>query len=483
MSWAGIAVALLLPWACGTAWVAYLLRKSGEQPPHNFVLSIGYGFFIGLLGTTVLLRAWDALSGSVSFGAVSAILGALTLAAAMCLWRSPVPAHANINNSTSNDSSGWQLVGIALLLVWIGIRYGTMTQELLLRPLFAWDAWMNWAPKAITWYHLGTLAPWVEPWQWYGHADGYSTGNWISSGYPEGVPLVQLWFMLGAGTWDHGAVYIAWLLAPLALGAALYGHLRLAHMAALPAVLIVYLLLNMPFFNVHTVLAGYADSWLAAVFGLAVIALRQWRLSRQGSWLLLWLAMAILCAMLKNPGIILCAILVIAGLREAMRMPRWIEAAVVGVAAAVAALLVISSATVPIPLLGEVGWTEGELALGRIGRFAIEYHPVAGAFAESFFQSTNWNLLFYFMLPLLMWLLWRHRGSVLNPPAEVVALLGACAFVGFSFFFTNRFGGALNFSTVNRALLYLAPPLLFCLAVGVTQARVQASAPDTKPGS
>ena len=64
----------------------------------------------------------------------------------------------------------WQKAVVTVLLALLAWRYLTILQELLLRPLYAWDAWMNWAPKAIVWFHLEHLIEFVNPEQWLSRA-------------------------------------------------------------------------------------------------------------------------------------------------------------------------------------------------------------------------------------------------------------------------------------------------------------------------
>lgn len=70
------------------------------------------------------------------------------------------------------------------------------------------------------------------------------------------------------------------------------------------------MLLNLPYVNIHSVLTGYADLWLAATFGLATFALHGWRCARHCSYALLALFFAVACALIKVPGIVLGASIV-----------------------------------------------------------------------------------------------------------------------------------------------------------------------------
>lgn len=462
-SFAGIAVALLLPWFTGCALTAWMLRGTGQRC--KWVV-LGHGFFLGYLLTIVLLRAFDAIgmfSHFIAVAAVMALVGAIAAAAAM-RGTATIPPRP----MAATPVSRWQWVVVALLATWIALRYGLMARELTLRPLFAWDAWMNWAPKAITWFHLGEMVPFIHESQWYdpGNEEAYTLGNRWSSLYPPGVPLIMTWFMLGADSWNASSVYIAWIAAPLALGMAMYGHLKLAGVRVLSAVLVTYLVLNMPFMNVHTVLAGYADIWLAGSFTMAIFALREWRLTRQSGWALVFVAMLALCSQLKNPGILLAMILAVFGLREWLRLPRRLELGAVCVALILFITVVGLGTEIPLPVIGTVSFSGGVLQAGYIGTYEVTWHPeVLAAVGTSFFRSINWNLLFYGLPLLLLLAAWRRRPVVALPPGEVLALFACAAFLGFAFFYTDRYTGAVNFSTLNRAILYLVPASVFCLAL------------------
>jgi hypothetical protein len=440
-----------------------MLRATGQRC--KWVV-LGHGFFLGNLLTIVLLRAFDAVGMLSNFIAIAAAMAVVAVAATLAATRGnaatppgPVPA---------TPMSRWQWGVVALLAAWIALRYGLLARELTLRPLYAWDAWMNWAPKAITWLHLGEMVPFIHESQWYdpGNEGAYTLGNRWSSLYPPGVPLIMTWFMLGADAWNASSVYIAWIAAPLALGMAMYGHLRLAGVRLVPAALVAYLVLNMPFVNVHTVLAGYADIWLAGSFAMAIFALREWRLTRHGGWALVFLAMLGLCSQLKNPGILLAMILAVFGLREWLRLPARLELGAVGIALGLCVIVVGLGTEIPLPVIGTVSFSDGVLQAGYIGTYDVTWHPeVLAAVGTSFFRSVNWNLLFYALPPLLLLAAWRKRPVIALPPGEVLALFACATFLAFAFFYTDRYRGAVNFSTLNRAILYLVPASIFCIAL------------------
>ncbi|MDZ7785137.1 MAG: hypothetical protein U5K56_20040 [Halioglobus sp.] len=459
LSLPGLLVALVLPWATGTLWVRWLLHPDGGR--FSLLLSLGYGFFAGIFAVTLIVRAWDAAGLALNFTLLSAVVAALG-AAALLLQRTLPRVTVQ---GTGIRTPPWQLAVAAVLLGLLGWRYITLAQELLLRPLFAWDAWMNWAPKAIVWFHQGALVEFVSPEQWEQGAgeNAYTLGNRQSWDYPPTVPLIQLWVMLGAGIWDHGAIYLPWLLAALSMGAVLFGHMRLAGLPLALSSAGCYLVLSLPFMNVHTALPGYADLWQAAAFTLGVCALFEWRRTRHRSWACLWVLMAVMCTQLKVPGIVLGLVIIGCGLRAWLDLrPRTeLVVLVAGVLALVLAMLF--EVSFYLPYLGEVSLDTRKLVVGRIGSFDVQYHPVGHVFVDTFLQMINWNLLAYLLPLFLLYALLRGR-LLRPPPAEVLAVALAALLIVSVFFFTGYYRPALNFATLNRALLYPIPALIFvCL--------------------
>ncbi|MDX1734588.1 MAG: hypothetical protein R3228_09475, partial [Halioglobus sp.] len=354
VSWVGLAIALLLPWLCGSVWVCLLLRGTGRA---NAALLLGQGFFVGHFGVTLLLRLWDAIGLPLGFLPLSIVLALLSLAGLLLLrGRRTVAVAASARGRTGPAAA----LCIGVLLLMLLSRYVVLAQELLLRPLYGWDAWMNWVPKAIVWYHHGSLVDFVSPAAWLnpGPAETYTLGNTEAWDYPISVPLIQLWAMLAAGTTDHPALYLSWLLTPLCLALLLYGHLRLAGLGSAACIGACYVLLSMPYINVHTALAGYADLWLGAVFGAAVCALYEWSQCRQWRHAVLCLVLAAFCAQIKVTGIFLGLIVVALLLRAWLRLSPWQDLLAAAAMLAGFAVLMTAGASFTLPHLGQVvlGW-------------------------------------------------------------------------------------------------------------------------------
>jgi hypothetical protein len=354
-----------------------------------------------------------------------------------------------------------------LLLGLIAWRYLTLLQELLLRPLYAWDSWMNWVPKAVVWYQHGDLVNFISPEAWLQHRghDAYTLGNRQAIFYPLTVPLIQLWGMLAVGTWDDSSIFLPWLMAPLAMGLALFGHLRLSGVPFLVAVIACYLMLNLPYLNVHAVLAGYADIWVTSAFGLAVCALYEWRQTRHWAYAALVLALALLCSQLKNPAVVLAIILVICVARGWFGLKPSVELTMLALVGIVVALLLVFGFSADLPYFGHIELQDGVVKWGKYGQLELEFHDVSKPFLETFFVMINWNLWWYFLLPYTIYRSYR-TGIMRMPTDEVLAVLGALAFVGMIFVFSKYYVVALNYVTLNRALLYPVPAMIFCVFLG-----------------
>ena len=58
------------------------------------------------------------------------------------------------------------------------------------RPLFPWDAWMQWGTKARVWFELRTMAPFVTASEWL-QATGPNVYFDAAPHYPATVPLLR----------------------------------------------------------------------------------------------------------------------------------------------------------------------------------------------------------------------------------------------------------------------------------------------------
>jgi hypothetical protein len=356
-------------------------------------------------------------------------------------------------------------------------RYCTIAQEIVLRPLYPWDAWMNWAPKAIAWFHLHDLVPYISPTEWLqttGDKLAYTTGAQNAWKYPVTIPLIQLWGMLGAGTSEQNFSNLPWLFAPLAFALALYGHLRLLGASALLATLACYMLLSIPFINVHAALAGYADMWLAFAFGAAVLSLHEWQQSRHWSWGALSLFFAFACTQLKLPGLVLGAIITMVFLISLIKLSNRVRLIAVMLATICLLYIAFIGINLNIPTVGQIEISSSKIALPCLGIFQLEYHPVHQALFRTIFSMANWNILWYLFAAVLSVKLLRKE--FFKPASlELQAIVLLLLFFFIVFYFTHIYEFVLDYSTVNRVLLYAVPAMVFYIFKNITLWQVSLS--------
>ena len=464
-------LALGIPWLAGTLWVRALWRDS---PAGGWPLAWGYGYFLGLLAAILLLRIQAMIGWPLDWVGPTLILAFSGLVGGVVAWR------RGGFQFPSLDKEGWRVAPggferglFILLLVWLGWRLFLLAQEVWLRPLYPWDAWTTWGVRARVWSELRELVPFVSPEQWLVDvsASAYTVHAWE---YPDAVSLLALWPTLAFGGWYEPVAHLPWLGAAIALGLGFYGQARLWGAAPLTALIFVWLLLSLPILDTHVALAGYADLWLAAVFGLAVCALLQW--ARTGNrWQgVLALLLALACPWLKREGLV-WALLLIPAATVVWTPRRYWPLLAGGCLLALVGWWMVGGIVFTVTGWGQVELTPTVAQLPLLDRFELRYHDVWEPVARNLLILGNWHLLGYLVLIALLWGLpqtfaepWRLAGMIVT---------GSGLFMLFALFFlTEAYLWAVQYTSINRVFLHFAPALLFwALTVSVRQSPVASS--------
>ena len=418
---------------------------------------LGQGYLLGILATCLILFLWGTVILSFHFWLTASCIFALGIGGLIAIkFQAPAAPHAQ---DAAEKPGLVRSLAILILLSLIVLRYTTLLQEVSLRPLYAWDAWMNWVPKSLVWFNHQEFTSFVSPDQWLlsqPESGVYTLGASGAWRYPNLIPLIQLWSMLGAGVSEHNLIFAPWLLVVLALGLSLYGYLRLAGASVLMSTTACYLLLNLPYVNVHTALSGYADIWVMAAFGSAVFALQEWEQRRDSSQAAIALLMAALCTQMKVPGIIFASIVAFAFLLillKAFTRPR-----VYFLFAALAVMLLVISygLAIDIPTIGYLSLSFDGVTVPYIGTFQFSYHPVHEAFTNTLFLMINWNMLWYLLIVSIICGCFKLE-IMKKSLASLLCLSLALLFILFVYYFTERYTFALDYTQINRALIYLSP--------------------------
>ena len=467
-----LTLALILPALVGVSWLMRFWKNS------HWTAIAGYGYLLGILATTLAMLLWDTLGLQLSFWPLATFLVLVSL---LPLFFKCAPTTGTVSSHTPPVQSIWSRGAFWLLLGLLLLNYGGIFLEILWRPLYPWDAWMNWAPKAKVWFELRELTSWVTPGDWlHGTHPGtaYTLGNPEASRYPSLVPLIQTWTALGLGSWKDNLINLPWLQCAAALGLGFYGQARNLGVRPLNAMILVFLLLTLPLINVHTALAGYADLWLTTFFGLSAISLFLWSQTREPIQFILFVLLALACTQIKMPGVIWAALL----------LPAWLISLWPRFMSMAGTLLLITGGaifwqtgggSIEIPGLGKLAITMKRIIIPGLGYYAIDYHPVWKAVADQYLFKGSWHLLMWVFPLTLLYAALRRKFSLQLLPATVL-VLEILVFLFLAFFFTSHYREALDGTTLNRASLPAIPVLFFYVMMLLQEKGSESSPPASE---
>lgn len=433
----------------GGLWLNLLVPGT---TPGRVTLVWGNGLLIGLLAIPLLMRLLDALGLPLSFPVTASLPAALILIAALAntFWRPATVVGPILPSDFANLSSPYKLFFLFLAML-MAVRVTTLGLELLERPLFPWDATMHWATKARVWFDSASIVPFVENDQWLElGGEGVFTDH--HPGYPITTPLLQVWMNLATGHWDESLMNLPWLLCLIALGAVFYGQMRAAGTGSIIAIAFTYMLLSMPLINTHVALAGYADLFLGACYGAAIMAFHNWSVHRQRWQAILALVFALSCTLVKNEGLFWLLTFI----------PALVVLLLPGRKAVVLlAFLLLTLLTLLMLLPGDF-----VLAGHSLDRLGIHYRPRAlSGIAKSIWVHASWHLFGYLLLCLLPvgLIVARRQGS--RYLGITTVLVSAAGLFLVLFLFTGYASGAVRFTAVGRISVQLVPGLLFLVAL------------------
>ena len=356
-----LAVGHALVWAAGICLASlprwWRERRAGgpiaARADGEFAWTLGAGWLVGAFVLTLVMRG-ASLAG-IPLGRLAVGLPLLLVIAAgvglalssgrqatLERWRSAI-----LDVTRTTIGSGLpplQRVLWLALLGWLAFRFGLLLVEATTRPLYPWDAWMQWATKARVWFELKAIVPFA-PFDVWLPANGAVYFD-AAPHNPATVPLWQVWSALLIGRWDDAHTNLAWWCTAVAIGLLVYGFLRSAGGSRWLAIVGAWLAGSLPIANVHVALAGYADLPLAAYVTLAMLAGWRWARLRRTEDLLLLLLCLVALPTIKNPGKA-WLVLLLPGIAVAA-WPRWGLRAAGLIACAGALALLILAQTNPV---------------------------------------------------------------------------------------------------------------------------------------
>jgi hypothetical protein len=425
-------------------------------------MAFGYGVVLGLLGAaaaTALSARADTTHAWTHAAPWLALVAALP--AAFALYRQyRAPALTVVGGE---NVEYWKYAAIAAALASLFWRGSLVASEVLLRPTYPWDAWDAWAVKSKTWYLLGHHVPFVAVADWLhnGAAELYSGPAWA---YPPTLGWMQVWFASAAGGWIEQLVNLPWFALWVGMLLGHFGQWRALGVNRATAAICLYLLGSLPLLTSHVALAGYADLWIATLFGFAMLAWLRWQEHGERGQLV----MALLCAgtlpLIKLEGMVWCVSL-LAAIGFGALSPRWRWRAAAVALAVLLLVVLVGQAQV---LFAAIGWVRSGsrvVDIPVIGKLSLAWHgdAAAGVF-HSLFTQSNWHLLWWVVPPAIVW---RWRALWASDALRLCALLllGCFGLLLFLFVFTDAAEWAESYTAVNRLIMHITPAVVSLLAL------------------
>lgn len=339
-----------------------------------------------------------------------------------------------------------QIAVVTVLSVLIAVRILTLLPDVLLRPLFAWDAWTVWGYEARVWLEMGGYVEFLPRTEWLSAPpDAFIRHGLIA--YPQIVPALILWAVAGAEAWTGVGPGLLWLSAACWIGLIIFGVLRQSGLSLPWALGAAYVFLSAPLVNAHVALYGYADLWVAAV--IAAFAALLLMAGRTGERL--WYALSVLVLLplpfIKEEGL------------------YWL---ILGVAALLTGWTRLGLRAMFMILLGGLGliWIVQVLGFDPVGlvtrgRLSLSPEVLATAIvgaARHAFVWFDWHLFGFLSVLLMVVLLFLTK-----PAAEWRTLATFCLLGMGLLWLVTPMTGAGAFLTIgtlfSRLLLQLAPVL------------------------
>ena len=318
--------------------------------------------------------------------------------------------------------------------------------EALNRPLFAWDATMNWATKSRVWFFKGELVPFIEKGTWLEipNPTAFTSSN---DDYPATVPLLHVWIAVAIARWSEVEISLPWPFMMVALVLLIYGEGRALRGSRLEGAAFAYFVASLPMVGANVALAGLADVF-AGLLLLSVVSTLYRAVDRSDAgYFLLAGIFAISLATTKNEGVF------------------WVLAVVAGFVFAALPSLKLKLGVSAAALIGAVLFAVA-LSSFTVGGNSFEsldvYFRMDGAQAlfERTLATDSWHLaVFVWAAAVLTWACLRVPRTSINSVGFAVLIM--LTFYAFLFTFTLYARGAISGAATARVLLQLAPSLTF----------------------
>lgn len=470
-----LALAIILPWGAGVSLYSWLSYKKDNI---SYMELYGYGFLLGQLVLWLIFLGLDKINVKLSFYLVAFFLFFIALG------RRNFFISRNKAFGVQNKKELELDALFICLLILLLIRGAVLFFECIFQPIIAWDAMMNWAPRAKIWFYEQNLEPIVSFNDWIKAPEMLRTS--YAWHYPPGVPFSQMWIAMALQRWDEYLINLPWFFLWVSMGMVLYSQLCQLKINPIFSLLATYMLLSMPIVNMHVALAGYADLWVAAALLLSTLSALCWledKKSYEQLGIILILCVALL--FLKVPGLIWAVTII--GCLVIFALPKRVLLMLLCISGlAVLIWYGVGGFVGKLPVLGDVVVTPERLRINLFNFDSSDFkynHKVWSALYMHLYDFISWNGLFYYMPIAMVVIVYRFYW---DPIAQfVLSLTVFCILeLGLVFFFSPRSDWIIDGTTTNRAILHVVPIFIILIALSFRKSvGVQLLARDHSPHS
>jgi len=456
-----------LPW-----WFGYLIIQiiSGRKENEIVLIAIGYGYFIGCL-LVIGLCILYSLSWKFSILLASVILATINIMLFLYIKKRTLSTDKIIrrihgykllcNNTTVRIIC---TIGLAIIVT----RLVSLGAEIILQPLYPWDAYTSWLPKARLWFLSNELLPVIDGWKWMsGHNMPEDIYVHVSARERNYLSYITLWHSMAIGYWDESLSLLPWLLAIAAFICAIAGQLLEADLPIPVIILVILLYLSMPILNSHVALPGYADLWVSIFVTLAIASLYH-RSSQIGHLQSLLAGVMILsCLLVKSQSgtVWACLLFLVAVVSYLDITMRKIYLIVISSAIACLSLILIEV---------DIGDPKGINLIFNADLIKIPYLFNSATpsvdeimkrliiIIKNLFFYSNWGLFWYLFIFSIISVI--KSASIITPPSIIFFVLSSISIVLTYVFMVNYTNVSID-TVINRGFLHVVPAYLFIISI------------------
>lgn len=454
-------IVILLPLFIGVGLPFYILLSTEKS---NWQKLLGDSFFIGVFIVVVVLNIFQLMAINLNIPmtfTVFSIFAMISLLIVIFLNRKSISISSRTGFQFKISSHIFYLSFFIIIVLHL---YHIIMQNTSM-PLIGWDAWNGWVAKAKIWHYHGISEPLINRFVWL-QSDSVLTNPIVH--YPDGLSLLYL-FESGYWGWNEtelNAIYPAMFIA---LIFSFFGNIKILTDSRIYPWVAVLMLVTIPMVNIHLVLAGYADIWIAAFLVLSIFNAQMFLDKPHIKSFLSVAIFSIAMVLFKLESWVWLAIFVSAFFLSVLSTNKRKLLYVIFVSVCFIWWL-NDGLSINLPM-GELIIKPNLIQIPALGSYSLTFLNTTTSLLEALFFSKSWGLLWY-LIPVVIFLTIRikNKNTLVLPG---LFLIFTVLFLFVLFYMTYASVFANDFTSSNRIVMHIVPLFIYLLVQVVNQYRLQ----------